>query len=762
MLLGCAIAGACLLLAAVGGWALGWWLPGHAPGASRYVGRQTCGQCHPEQLRRHAGSNHDRAMERVGADTVLGDFEQRDFEHFGVQTHFHRLAEQFLVDTEGPGGGQQTYPVRYTFGVRPLQQYLVEFPGGRLQCLPQAWDTEARRWFHLYPQERLAPSDELHWTGAAQNWNYMCAECHSTNLERNFELAANAYHTTWSEIDVSCEACHGPGSRHVDMAESWLPWWDGSPARGLNPIRASARQEIETCGMCHSRRRASFAGHQPGDPLLDHYDVELLREGIYYPDGQILEEDYEYGSFLESKMFLKGVRCTDCHDPHTATLRAEGNKLCNRCHEPARFDTPRHHHHAAGSTGASCVACHMPTRTYMVVDARHDHSLRIPRPDLSDKLQTPNTCTDCHRDQTNAWAAQHTATWYGPHAERAPHFGETLAAARAAQPNAGAALAAWARRRDQSPIVRATAVAHLAALPAGAVAGTTVADALATALDDPEAMVRLAAVRGCEQRLGAAGGGLLAARLDDASRLVRTEAARALSSFPDRQLTAADEAAFSRSLEEYLKGQEDFADQAAAHLNLGVIRSNQGRPDLAEAAYATALRLAPGYVPARVNWAMLCYDAGRLDEAERLLREALSLAPDFAPAHYSLGLLLAESPARLAEAEQSLLKAVTADPHQIRAWYNLALANEHLGRPAQAEAYLRTALEKNPGDPQLIEALAMFLARLKRWDEGLALVEQWVASTGAQDQRAAALLEYLRPRVKAGSSPGPSPPPGLP
>ena len=314
----------------------------------------------------------------------------------------------------GPDGKPADFEVVYTFGIEPLQQYLVEFPGGRLQSLTIAWDTKDKRWFHLYPGEDIPPDDPLHWTGRYQNWNGMCAECHSTNLQKNYDPEADTYQTTWSEINVSCQACHGPGAEHVAWGRSWKAGnGDTESSNGLIvDFRGhDSRYQVDTCARCHSRRRQVSAEDAHGRHLLDDFLPSLLRDDLYHADGQILDEVYVYGSFLQSKMYAAGVRCTDCHDAHSAGLKAPGNDLCVQCHQPhnnrrfatlkaRHYDSTTHHFHPAGSPGAQCVNCHMPAKTYMVVDPRRDHSFRIPRPDLSVKLGTPNACTGCHDNQT--------------------------------------------------------------------------------------------------------------------------------------------------------------------------------------------------------------------------------------------------------------------------------------------------------------------------------------------------------------------------
>ncbi len=341
---------------------------------STYLGRDACLACHQAEFDAHAGSHHDLAMQPATAETVLGDFDNAEFVYFGVVSRFFTRDGNFYIKTDSPDGGLREYRVEYTFGVDPLQQYLVALPGGRLQALPLCWDTRPRaeggqRWFHLYPDEAILPGDELHWTGRNQNWNFSCAECHSTNLHKGYDLSTDTFHTTWSEVDVSCEACHGPGSGHVAWAEEAgegankadaldaglvinLPDEDGGKWRFLpgapTAVRStprSVRTEVEMCARCHSLRAALTDEYQHGAPILDSHRVSLLTAPEYFPDGQVLEEDYVYGSFLQSRMYAAGVTCTDCHDPHTAQLRATGDALCFQCHQPTVFGVESHSRH---------------------------------------------------------------------------------------------------------------------------------------------------------------------------------------------------------------------------------------------------------------------------------------------------------------------------------------------------------------------------------------------------------------------------------
>lgn len=709
----------------------------HGTAPAQFVDNALCAQCHSQQHNEWIGSQHDLAMQEATAQTVLGDFNNTSFTYFDVTSRFFTKDGKFFVHTDGPDGTLQDYEIKYTFGVTPLQQYLIEFPGGRLQALSIAWDTRAKetggqRWFHLYPNERITHDDPLHWTKLYQNWNTMCAECHSTNVRKNYDLGTDTYHTTWDAIDVSCQACHGPGSVHVAWARTAQESKSANPPSSNGLVvdfrSTDSRYQVDTCAPCHSRRHRVSVEDQPGRPLLDDFMPETLRAGLYHADGQQFDEVYVYGSFRQSKMYQAGVRCTDCHNPHSLKLRAEGNASCLQCHhgqpDPRfptlplkQYDTPAHHFHPVGSTGAQCVNCHMPAKTYMVVDPRRDHSLRVPRPDLSAKLGMPNACTLCHADQSSQWAAETVAKWYGPQRRQEPHYGEVLAAGRAGQPEAATNLGALALDTQQPAIVRASAVELLPSYgPAGM-------DALLAATKDADPAVRATAATSLDhvpprQRLTMA-----APLLTDPIQAVRIEAARVLAAVPAEQFTQPQRRAFEAALNEYKAVQEVDTDQPAAHLNLGVLQATTGQPEQAVQSYRTALRLDPSFLPARFNLANLYNQLGRNTDAIEVLQGGLKWAPKQGDLYYSLGLVLAEEQ-RLTEAAEALSTAAELLPQRARVRYNYALTLQHLGHQADAETALLKAYGMDQHDPDIVRAIALLYMQQQQWRQALPYAEK--------------------------------------
>lgn len=683
-----------------------WWTC-RPPGlVADYVGRRVCAECHAREARAWTGSDHDRAMARATPETVLGDFNDRQFTYQGVTSRMFRKGETFYIHTEGPDGKMADFEIRYTLGVRPLQQYMVRFPDGRVQVLRISWDTQRKRWFYVPPpdavDQRIEPGDPLHWTGTAQNWNHMCAECHSTNLQKGYDLASDTFHTTFSEIDVSCEACHGPGSLHVDLARTRSLFWDRRYGYGLPELHTASGQ-IEACAPCHSRRNLVYPGFRPGDRLLDFYEPALLEEGLYHVDGQILDEVYVYGSFLQSRMHREGIRCTDCHDPHSGNVKFPDNRLCTQCHLAGKYDGPVHHHHPVASAGARCVECHMPATKYMVIDPRRDHSLRVPRPDLSVRLGTPNACNRCHREEgeTPQWAAEKVVQWYGEKRPDDPHYALALAAGRAGAANAPEQLARLVDRPATPAIVRATAVALL-----GRFASSPQADATRGALRDADPLVRTAAARSVPAENADMLLKTLGPALIDPIRSVRLAAALRLAGiprtrFPDQQRRALDEA-----LIEYRRQQLASSDRAAAHLNLGNLAANLGDVAGAMREYRTAIRLEPYLTGPRSNLAGLLEQTGRgtpeevrrLREQElELLERDVRLLPNAALLRYRYGLMLYLL-GRLDAAQRALEAACRLQPASYDFRLFLTLLYEKRGQRDKALASARRLERLRPGD----------------------------------------------------------------
>jgi predicted CXXCH cytochrome family protein len=738
--------------------------------AATYVGAQACAGCHAREHAGWAQSDHARAMQIAGETTVLGDFADRRVAYGAITSTFFRREGRYMVRTDGPDGKLADFEIKYAFGVRPLQQYLIELPGGRLQALSIAWDARPReaggqRWFHLYPNEKIDYRDELHWTRRQQNWNYMCADCHSTNVRKGYDAAAARYATTWSEINVACEACHGPGSRHVAWAGATRRGqkYDADDGKGLTvllrerrgvqwaiePSSGNARRsaprasavELGVCAQCHARRSQISSDYMPGRPFLDHYLPALLTPPLYWPDGQQRDEVYTWGSFLESRMHAAGVTCSDCHEPHGGTLRAPGNQVCARCHAPAKYDAGSHHFHRAGGPGAACAGCHMPATRYMQIDPRHDHSLRVPRPDQSVALGVPNACTRCHADRKPAWAAATIRTWYGRDAAGYQRFADAF---HAAEIGAGAAaLASIARDPIQPAIVRASALAQLPGALARSPAGM---DTVKQGLSDADPLVRRAAVTVLESLPPDQRSALATALLSDPSRHVRIEAARVMAVVRPETLAPAARAAYERAAAEFVAVQRVNDDRPEARTNLGTYFATQGRVTAAETEFRAALALDPTFVPAYVNLADLYRAEQREPDVRRVLAEGLTAVPDEASLHFALGLALVRAQ-RTAEGLTHIERAATRAPDNARFVYTYAVSLHSTGKPREAIAVLEGALRRRPNDRDALMALAAFNRDQGAFDQALRYAER-LAEQYPDDPEAQRLVGELRARSR--------------
>jgi tetratricopeptide (TPR) repeat protein len=707
-------------------------------------------------------------MQEATDETVLGNFNDVTFKDRATRSTFFRMGTKFMVRTEGPDGARRDYEVKFTFGVYPLQQYLIEMPSGRLQALGVAWDSRptdrgGQRWFFLLPGKIIKSDDPQHWTGIDQNWNYMCADCHSTNVRKGYNSTDRTFSTSYSEINVSCEACHGPGSRHVAWAKKPATLRYSDPSKGLlitlderrgvswstspgsgdvlrNKPRVSDR-EIQTCARCHSRRGQIHEDFVHGQELGDDYRVALLDSALYFPDGQIRAEDYEYGSFIQSRMFHAGVTCSDCHEAHSLKLRAQGNSLCLQCHSAKRYDTSKHHFHVINSAGAQCVNCHMPTQTYMVVDVRRDHSLRVPRPDQSSDFGVPNACTNCHSNKSSQWASEAVKRFYGRQPSGFQHFAAALTHGLEGSPGASQSLEELAENRQQPAIARATGLAMLRDYSPSPDNG-----AVHSALGDPSPLVRRAAATALSNGDLPTSAVVLAPLLDDPVRAVRLETGEILAGTPTGNLPPHIADALEKAVDEYVQSLELNDDRPEAHLNLGLLSERRHEPEEAEKQFKLALSLDPTFTPAAVNLADLYRQEGRDKEGEHILKEALTRTPEDASVKHALGLLMIRQK-QYAQGLELLSIAARADPTDARYGYVYAVALNDLGDKKAAIGALEASIKQHPYDKDSLIALVTFLSESGEQPAEL-FYAQRLAQLEPRDQNLQRLIAQLR-NVKA-------------
>jgi len=727
-----------------------------------FVGSQACAECHVTESEKWLGSDHDRAMEEPTPESVVGRFDGSTLRHFERRWKFIRDGEEYVVELKEQGRPLERLRVAYTFGVDPLQQYLVVRPDGRFQALPVAWDSRSselggQRWIDLQPDEPIMHDDPLHWERLAYNWNSQCASCHSTNLSKGYDEEKGRFDTQWSEIDVGCEACHGPGSRHLSIQEgqidaasgvsgfavsleAWNPdaWQRQNEARIASRVTQRSRDvELDVCAPCHSRRSQIVDVPLIGADLLDGHRPRLVDPGLYFEDGQIRDEVYVWGSFLQSRMYSAGVRCNDCHDPHSLGLRREGDALCAGCHDQTAYDVKSHHGHAAATPGANCVDCHMPERVYMQVDARRDHSFPIPRPDRSASLAAPNACGGCHADRDSNWATAQIDSWRAEGATRPTHWSDHLVFGAQARSDPQRWLEI-ALEPSYAPLVRANAWARYAE-EAEAAPPT---ELLRDLLRDGTALERLALIDVARRLAPGLRASLLRPLLEDDRLAVRIAAAEALVDLPAATWRPGDRAVLARALREYRVAQETNAERPEAQVSLALLSVHYGELDAARASYERAIELAPYFVPAYVNLADLERMQGNDAEAIARLRRAVELAPDGALVRYALGLALhraGESDEGLSE----LARAAQDAPDQPRLVLGWALALDAAGRRAEAISALAEAVDRGAASADLHYALVTLLRDQGEVEQAQGRAEAWLRSRPG-DPRAEALLREVQ------------------
>lgn len=700
-------------------------VPQDAP--TEYVGTAKCASCHEDEHAAWSGSHHDLAMQKATPETVLGDFDNAKARYFKETVRFIRDGESFAIEALGADGKRARFPVVYTFGVEPLQQYLLEVEPGRLQSFLFAWDTRKKgeggqRWFHLQPDEYVGPGDPLHWTAPSYNWNYSCADCHSTAVKKNYDRPSKRYATEYFEIDVGCEACHGQGSRHVELVESKakrrpsntgfsrrLPapekrHWEFVEGRDIAVLATEQpSDEVEACAPCHSRR-ADLGGD--GLPYHDRYRLAALDELLYYDDGQIEDEVYVYGSFLQSKMHAAGVVCSDCHDGHSADLSVEGNALCTRCHQAAVFDGPEHHFHESGTPGSLCTDCHMPQRTYMAIDERADHRFGLPRPMLAASIGAPDACTGCHSKKSPAWAEAQIEKYFETRADDA--FATVLHAARTQRPEGEPGLVELVATGAAPAIVRATALLELRNLASPALPALLMRSAT-----DPSPIVRRAVATAARELPPEQTAEVARSLLRDPVRTVRIEAVAALLGTHAGRWKAPDRAALKSATAEYLEARAYNSDRGEGLVDLAHVALLAGDVQHAEANLREALDIDPTFTAAYVNLADLYRNQERDEEAERVLREALDSAADRASVEFALALTLVRLE-RHSEAMPHLRRAHEIRPEVIRFGYVYAVAQFDQGQKAASVKTLEGIRARYPASREILQLLAGYNQQMGR------------------------------------------------
>jgi tetratricopeptide (TPR) repeat protein len=725
---------------------------------AKFTGGKECISCHKREYDLWKSSKHDNAMDFATDSTVLGDFNNAEAELNGVKHRFYKRDGKFYVFTKGIGGSMAEFEVAYTFGVKPLQQYLIPFEKGKYQCLPIAWDTERKKWFDMsamvYRPEELKPHSWFYWTNQSQNWNGMCAECHSTNLNKNYNPADDSYNTTWSDIDVNCESCHGPGSFHLDWAKLGEGSRDFDRNKGLvlKTSGTTSKQYIEACAPCHSRRTSFGPETHSESNYFDKYRPENIIPPLYHADGQIEDEVYEFASFTQSKMYMHDVKCSDCHDSHSLKFKFDGNALCTQCHKAEEFDTYRHHFHKYknetgspvtnkhGETvpvgeGALCVNCHMAGKYYMGIDFRRDHSMRVPRPDLSVKYNTPNACNLCHADKNNQWSEDYIKKYFGEN--RKYTFEIALIEGSLQKAGADTSLIKIIKNNLYPEIVRAAAI-HYLTFFAG---NPAVPEVIREMLNNPEPVIRERAIDAYTSVNPELTVLNISPLLNDPVKIVRIAAASKLSGLPKEKFTSAQYDLLVKVLDEYLAVLMYTADFPTGKYNLGNFYADRSDYNKAVVFYNDAIRMDSMFYPAKSNLAMLYYNTGSPEKAENLFLNLIKNHPEYTIGYYYIGLLYAEQK-RYTEAADALEKGEKVNPSNRQIYYNLGIIYQYLNNTVKAESSLLKAYSISPDEFDVLYALADFYIKKADYQKAMKFAAE-IKQKYPSNQDGIKLLNYL-------------------
>ncbi|WP_395743576.1 tetratricopeptide repeat protein [Prosthecobacter sp.] len=681
---------------------------------AQYAGSESCRECHAGQFAKWQGSHHGLAERHP--DPKLDDpafVPTRTFTHGTQTTETRKNGDAYEIVALGFENKIAPYHVERVIGHDPLRQFLVSGGSGRLQAMEACFDPKKNDWFNVYGSEDRKPGEWGHWTGRGMVWNQMCATCHNTRLRKNYDAKTDGYHTTMAEMTVNCEACHGPMKAHNT-------WQHAHPRAKGDPTltKMSRDQHIENCAGCHALRNEVTGDFVPGESFWDHFRLSITDQtDTFYPDGQIRGEDYEFSSFLSSRMHNAGVRCMDCHDMHSMKTLLPGNQLCMRCHTPGGFPNAppimpeAHSFHQTASTGNQCVNCHMPQTVYMQRHGRHDHGFTIPDPLLTKQFNIPNACNKCHTDKSTDWALEATQKWWGPKMDRKTRTRATLIAqARQGNDEARAGLVDLLGS-DEIPHWKASATLLLDQW----IDHPEVQSAVTAQLKHAHPLVRESAIRTLEPMLQ--NGSVRTAiepLLTDPARSVRVSAAWAL-----RESLHLDSPA-GKDLQHMLHWN---ADQPSGQMQLAQFEYSRRNTTGAIQHMETAIRWDPNSPPFHHDLAMLYNATGQTQLAIAKLRDAIKVAPNHAQYYYELGLALSET-GDMPAVIQALQDATRLDPRLSRAWYNLGLAKNSQGDIPGALSALQRGELANSQDPAIPYARATILARHNRRQEALAALDR--------------------------------------
>lgn len=725
---------------------------------TKQVGSVRCVTCHKAEYQAWQGSHHQLAMEVASVNSVLGNFNQARIKYKQRQALFFKKESDFFVETDDPQGKLQTFKISHTFGVFPLQQYIVEFEKGRKQVLDIAWDARPKNvggqtWFFLgsnhnqafvqqqghgeyFASADAADNADFHWMGPFYNWNNRCASCHVTGFQKNYNDGTQNYDTKFTELGVACEACHGGAQSHLAWTQGKLAKVDSTYSgfamsikdngvwskalEGINKANnkvttksrsgVSADTQVGVCAGCHSRR-LQLKDRQAELDFNDNYMPMLIETPIYHSDGQVNDEDFVWGSFQQSKMQQAGVVCSNCHDAHSLKLKNVNNEtdkgskngVCVQCHNAESYNDKQHHQHKKLSTGSQCINCHMPATTFMNVDKRFDHSFRVPNPQQSQKINSPDACTSCHQDKDQDWAQQQIQQWRGGKKSKVsqhdqfalPFFNGQNASGHSAE-QVRHELLSIANDFKQGDLVRASAISHMASQGLSSNSLSTLQQLLAS----ESALIRLAAVRALTSLPVSQKFQLLQPYLAEASLSVRMEMAKQLASLPLPSITPAQANKVKALFKDLIAAARYNADTADNQVVLADFYLARQEWKKAESHYLIALNIQPNFEPALLNLADLYRGLKQDQKALPHLLHVVSIYPESANGRYALGLLYVRT-GDIKRASHELEQASKLQINNASYAYTYALILQHANKKAQAKTFVKQWLGLNGPHPML-------------------------------------------------------------
>ena len=700
-----------------------------------FTGSVSCIQCHEKFYKLWSTSFHGLAMQpytnKFGAEEITPHDEFLQGKSNSYRAFITKKKGYVVVRG---GDEEKSYPIVEVLGGKNVYYFLTLLERGRLQVLPLAYDVNRKEWFDTTASAVRhftgsgSRDEAIDWMDIPLTFNTSCFSCHVSQLTTNYDLETDTYHTVWKEPGINCETCHGPSGEHVRQFQKAAVENKKPKELGLISTKNFDTDQIEgMCGPCHAKMRPVTAGFKPGEKFFDHYDLVVMENDDFYPDGRDLGENYTFTGWRMNKCAESGK--LDCMHCHTSSGRDrfagnKANQACLPCHDDLVNNVSAHSHHKPDSEGSKCKTCHMP-KTEFARMIRHDHSFRSPTPKTTIAHKSPNACNVCHTDKSAVWADKHVTGWYGDkYQDETVYFAALIDDARKGKWDRLDEMLKYITGKDRQEVVATSLIRILENCP-----DNKKWDSIIAALKDSSPLVRAAAAavlsgNGSEKALNA-----LLTVTDDRWRVVRSQAGFAISTFPPQVISEENKIKSQKAIAEYLTSLQNRPDDALAHYNLGNYYSNQGALEKAIDSFNTSTKLRSDLLMSHVNASIIHARLGNTKEAENSLREALVIDPNNATGNFNLGLLLAEK-GDLDGAKKCLQLTLKTDPDFAEAAYNLGIMLAGTN-PSETIELCRKAYRLRPGNIRYGYTLAFFLNQNARAGEAETILVKMVNSSNA-------------------------------